>query len=190
VQIPQDPRIGTKSHDEAQVKAIVEAAVAAAIVVAGHEGPAGPVGPPLAFVAVWTPAQVLNYGSIEGIKIYNAAIAALTTKDSGNTADMHIFLKKVKERGQSFGWKTILNTPKNGGTRNVIEEHELIDLEDIRAHAMTYENDICKRERKGSSELFPDVFVLICIPIWRSKTHGYVGLWWLCNHDRRWDPTV
>jgi hypothetical protein len=39
------------------------------------------------------------YESSEGIKIYNAAVAALSTKYTENTVDINIFLKNVKERG-------------------------------------------------------------------------------------------
>jgi hypothetical protein len=79
--------------NEAQVQAIVDAAVAATMAAAipvGPEGPAGPAGPPITFAR--TPAQadtgILNYKSSEGMKIYNAAVAALPTKYSGNTGDM------------------------------------------------------------------------------------------------------
>jgi hypothetical protein len=54
-----------------------------------------------------------EFWSTNGMKIYNAAVAALSTKYSGNTNDMHIFLKKEKERGQTFGWQAILNVTKD-----------------------------------------------------------------------------
>ena len=130
--------------NEAQVQAIVDAAVAAAMAAAipfGPEGPAGPAGPT---IFARTPAQadmgIINYKSSEGMKIYSAAVAALSTKYSGNTGDMHIFLKNVSKRAQVFGWKNILTIPTDGtNTKNLCDQYGLITLEQIQAHAQIYE---------------------------------------------------
>ena len=100
--------------DQANIQALVDAAVAervdaavAAVILAMGQPPAGglPAGgvvAPEALAYACNPAQaitgLLNYKSAEGMKIYNAAIAALPTKYSGNTIDMHIFLKRGKAR--------------------------------------------------------------------------------------------
>ena len=136
--------------DAAQVQVLVDAAVAAALMAAAIPAP-GVHAPP---IFARTPAQanvgILNYGSSEGMKIYNAAVAALSTKYSGNTSEMHIFLKNVNERGQSFGWQNILNVPKDGGTRNLVDQYGLITLEDIRAHALIYENALGRNAQNAS----------------------------------------
>jgi hypothetical protein len=73
------------------------------------------------------------------MKIYNAAIAALPTKYSGNAGDMHIFLKSVSKRTQLFGWNSIVTVPTGGvTTRNLCEQYGLITLEQIQAHAQVY----------------------------------------------------
>ena len=71
------------------------------------------------------------------MKIYTAAVAALSTKYSGNAGEMHIFLKGVSKRAQLFGWKAIVNIPTGAGadTKNLIDHYGLITLENIRAHA-------------------------------------------------------
>jgi hypothetical protein len=157
--------------NEAQVQAIVDAAVAAAIAAAippavaaaaaaipppAVGGGGGPAGPPPIVTFARTPAQhnvgLLNYGTSEGMKVYNAAIAALTTKYSGKV-DMHIFLTKVKERGQLFGWKSIIEIPKDGSKKDLIDQYGLIDLEDIKAHALTYENE-AGRDAQNASQMF------------------------------------
>jgi hypothetical protein len=126
--------------DEAQVQAIVDAAVAAAMA-AAIPGPAGPA--PLVTFAR-TPAQadpgILNYKSSEGMKIYTAAVAALPTKYSGNSSDMHIFLKSVSKRAQMSGWSNIITIPTGDTTtRNLCDQYGLITLENIQAHAQIYE---------------------------------------------------
>jgi hypothetical protein len=65
--------------------------------------------PPTVTAFAHTPAQA-NTGLIclkssEGMKIHNAAIVPLMTKFDGTAENMHMFLKNVKERGQSFGWE-------------------------------------------------------------------------------------
>ena len=88
------------------------------------------------------------------MKIYDAAVAALSTKYSGNTNEMHIFLKNVNEREQSLGWQHILNVPKDaGGTRDLIDQYGLITLEDIRAHALVYENAL-GRDAQNASQMY------------------------------------
>ena len=146
--------------DEAQVQAIVDAALAAAAGAAA----AAPVpvvqAPPLPFAR--TPAQakvgILNYGTNEGMKIYNAAVAALTPKYDGNALGLHIFLKKVKERGHDFGWKAIIDIPKaDGTTKNLIDQYGLIELEEIRAHAVVYENQ-AGRNGQNASQMYTFLF--------------------------------
>ncbi len=135
------------------IQAIVDAAVAAALLAqAANPAPGVPV--PLITSFARTPAQaktgLLNYESSEGMKIYNAAVAALSTKYSGNTADMHIFLKNVKERGQTFGWQAIINVPKDGSTKSIIDQYGLLELADIRDHASTYENENGRNAQNAS----------------------------------------
>jgi hypothetical protein len=143
--------------DAAQVQALVDAAVAAALMAAAITAPG--VQAPQIIIPTFarTPAQanvgILNYGSSEGMKIYNAAVAALSTKYSGNTSDMHIFLKNVNERGQSFGWSSIINVPKDRGSRNLIDQYGLITLEDICDHASVNENAL-GRDAQNASQMY------------------------------------
>ena len=115
--------------EEAQIQIRIDAAVAAALEAAGA-APGAPPNPPAVATFARSPAQfnagILNYGSSEGMKVYQAAIAALTTRYNGKSNDMHIFLKHVQERAQLSGWEDIINIPKDGGTKNVIDEYGLI----------------------------------------------------------------
>ena len=139
----------------ADIQDLVDAAVAAALAERARVPPMAQA--PRVATFARTPAQantgLLNYESSEGMKIYNAAIAALPTKYSGNTADMHIFLKNVKERGQSFGWNTILNVPKGDGVKNLIDQYGLLDLNDIKTHALAYEN-ASGRDAQNASQMY------------------------------------
>ena len=87
------------------------------------------------------------------MKIYNAAVAALSTKYTGNTIDMHVFVKNVKERSQAFGWQATNDVPKDGGIRNLTEQNGLPHVDDIRAHASTYKN-VRGRDAQNLSQMY------------------------------------
>ncbi len=57
------------------------------------------------------------------MKIYNAAVTGLAIKYTGKALNMHLFLKGVKARGDTFGWKSILAVPVTGGTKNLTNEY-------------------------------------------------------------------
>ena len=147
----------------ADVQAIVDAAIAAeraaAAAIAAVPVPGAVPAPPLIIPTfARTPAQakvgILDYGSSEGMKIYNAAIAALPSKYTGNAIDMHVFLKNVKKRAQSFGWREILEIPTADGTiKDLIDLYGLIELGDVKAHALTYENE-GGRNAQNASQMY------------------------------------
>ena len=150
--------------EEAQIQIRIDAAVAAALEAAGA-APGAPPNPPAVATFARTPAQfnagILNYGSSEGMKVYQAAIAALTTRYNGKSNDMHIFLKHVKERAQLSGWEDIINIPKDGGTKNVIDEYGLIGLDNIRdAFNLYVTNQVEQLAARGetSSDLLINLF--------------------------------
>ena len=142
--------------DAEQVQAIVDAAIAA--FAAGAAAAAGP--PPAAAGPVTfsiNPANakvgIINYDTTDGIKIYQSATAALATKYTGNTIDMYDFLKNVKDRADSFGWGAIVTIPKDGLTKDLIEQYGLITLDDIRAHAQMYVNEQ-GRDAQNASQMY------------------------------------
>ena len=146
----------------AEVQAIVDAAIAAeraaAAVIAAVPVPGAVPAPPIIPPFARTPAQAKvgildDYGSSEGMKIYNAAVAALPSKYTGNTIDMHVFLKNVKKRAQSFGWREILDIPTADGIKDLIDLYGLIELGDVKAHAMTYENE-GGRNAQNASQMY------------------------------------
>lgn len=104
-----------------------------------------------------TPAQatkgILNYKTMEGMNIDFAAITALPTKYSGNSADMHMFLANLKERGRSYGWHNILNVPKGDNMLNLTDQHDILELADVKAHALVYEN-AQGRDAQNASQMF------------------------------------
>lgn len=136
----------------ADIQAIVDAAVAAAL--AGIAAPAAGAVP---VVYARNPAHastgLLNYKSSEGMKIYHAATAAMSIKYSGKAIDMHIFLKSVKARGDTYGWENIFTVPTEGGNKNLTDQYGLVSLEEIRAHALDYEN-ARDRNAQNSSQMY------------------------------------
>ena len=134
-----------------EVRALLEAAIATALPAAVATALPGAIQqvnqqanqPPTVMAFARTPAQVntglINLESSEGMEIHNAATIALTTKFDGTTENIHMFLKNIKERGQSFRWDDILNIPdEDDRTHNLIDQYRLITLNSIRAHATTY----------------------------------------------------
>ena len=65
----------------------------------------------------------------------------------------YFFLKNVKERGQLFGWQSILNVPMGDTTKNLIDQYGLVELEDIKAHALIYENE-AGRNAQNASQMY------------------------------------
>ena len=97
----------------------------------------------------------------QGIKILVAAIVPLTNKYDRTSANMHMFLKDVKGRGQSIGWSNILNIPnEDGASRNILDWYGVITLEHIKAHALTYENAKL-RDAQNSSQLYEFLYASI-----------------------------
>jgi hypothetical protein len=151
------------------IQEIVDAAVAAALLAqanvnANQAQELAGNRPPIANNFARTPALanvgVLNYSTNEGMKIYNAAVAGLSTKYNGNTSDMHIFLKNIKERGQSFGWHRILEIPKGGDTFNLIDQYGLVSLSEIQDHANVYEA-ANGRDAQNSSQMYNFIYASI-----------------------------
>ena len=99
------------------------------------------------------------------MKIHNAAIIPLTTKFDGTaarTSSSHMFLKNIKEHGQSFGWDDILNIPnEDGRTRKLIHQYGLITLHSIRA--CTDSNKPSERANKRGVTKFCGHFRLLIL---------------------------
>jgi hypothetical protein len=137
----------------ADIQAIVDAAIAAAL--AGMAAPAAAAPGPVVYAR--NPAHastgLLNYKSSEGMKIYHSATAAMSIKYSGKAIDMHIFLKTVKARGDTYGWEHILTVPTEGGDKNLTDQYGLISLDMIRTHATIYEN-ARDRNAQNSSQMY------------------------------------
>lgn len=151
------------------IQEIVDAAVAAALLAQANvnanqaQDLAGNL-PPFANNFARTPALanvgVINYATSEGMKIYNAAVTGLFNKYNGKANEMHIFLKNVKERSQTFGWNNILQVPKDGGTLNLIDQYGIISLTDVQAHARTYES-VNGRDAQNSSQMYNFLYASI-----------------------------
>ena len=144
--------------DMDEIQDLIAAAVAAALLAAAPPaGGAPPVGGPLAYTRnpVHVSVGLLNYGSSEGMKICTAAIASLSIKYTGKSLNMmHLFLKGVKGRGESFGWENILNVPTmGGGTKRLTDQDSLITLAEVRNHVATYE-EARGRDAQNANQMY------------------------------------
>jgi hypothetical protein len=115
------------------------------------------------------PAQVrngiINYGTSEGIKLFSAAIAPLTTKYTGEMTGLHIFLKDVRKQAQLFNWQHIISIPVwiEAGTnvmRDLIDQYGLIKLSEIKDHALTYELGN-NRKAQDSAQMYNFLYDLL-----------------------------
>jgi hypothetical protein len=163
--------------NSSEVQALLQTAIAAALLAAVAAALPGAIQqanqqvnplanqPPMAMAFARTPAQA-NTGLIclkssEGTKIHNAAIVPCTTKFDRTAENIHMFLKNVKECGQSFGWDNILNIPdEDSKTRNLIDQYGLITLNSIRAHTATYEA-AQDRNAQNATQMYMFLYVSI-----------------------------
>ena len=66
---------------------------------------------------------------------------------------MHVFLKNIKERAQHFRGINIVNIPKGDETKHLIDQYGLLDLKDIKAHALTNKNE-SGRDAQNASQMY------------------------------------
>eukprot|EP00797_Seminavis_robusta_P026615 Sro487_g152930.1 n/a (451) ;mRNA; f:41328-42680 len=143
--------------DPAAIQALVQAAVAAALlnpaVINAIRPPAAPAPVPVPFSI--TPAGAGNtpwdFTSANGIKIFMASTAPLSVAYDGNENGLRDFLRKIFQRAESFGWVAILMVnDANGVSRDITTQHGCLKLEDVQAHAITYLR-LQQREHQASA---------------------------------------
>ena len=145
--------------DAAQVQNLIDAAIGQERInvaaVAAAAAAAAPAVVPAAFAR--TPALahtgVLDLASSEGMKIYNAATAALSSKFSGGPHEIYLLLKDLKQRNTAFGWNGVTTVTIGGGpaiagaapppvaiTYDLLTQYGMVTLDQLRARAEVYEN--------------------------------------------------
>jgi hypothetical protein len=88
--------------------------------------------------------EVIDYSTAEGVKLYKSNISKLPVEITASPEDLVLTLQEIRSRVESANWLAIMTIPvendANGAavTRNLITEHGMITMEQVRAHALTY----------------------------------------------------
>ena len=89
-------------------------------------------------------ADVIDYSTAAGAKIYKAACDPLPHLFDCSPASLKVFLADIRDRAITTGWQDILEIPTDPDDEAVLtdlcESYGLISLEQVRAHAATYVN--------------------------------------------------
>lgn len=114
----------------------------------GDGGGGGGANAPVIFAL--TPSQVnagriIAYETATGMKLYNAATAALPFKFDADAKGINMFCEKLKDRAIQSGWHlaggNILSIPDSQGVdRDLITQYGQLTPDDIVAHVATYIN--------------------------------------------------
>ena len=102
--------------------------------------------PPVAGPFVLTPTlvmkNVIDYSTASGQKLYKAAITGLETPFDGSPDNLPLFLADVKARANNSGWDALLTIsdqhPVAPTDRNLITQHRMLSLENVKHAAQTY----------------------------------------------------
>jgi hypothetical protein len=88
-------------------------------------------------------AQLIDYSTSTGIKVWNEATAALNFNFSAQANEVNKFCERLNDRAEKQGWKAtgadIITIPDASGTnRNLIKEYGRLTFEEIRNHVDGY----------------------------------------------------
>ena len=127
---------------------------------AGAAAAAAPAVPTFTFAT--TPAeandQPLDMSSAIGQKFFKTATEPLATPFDGTTQGLRLFLYFVAQRAELQNWSNIITIPDaNGVDRDLLKDHRLLTLADVRAHAATY---LLNQDRRAQDSRMMYVFLL------------------------------
>ncbi len=88
--------------------------------------------------------NIIDYSTAKGVKLYKGNISKLPVKITASPEGLVLTLQEIRGRVKSANWLAITTIPvkndANGAavTCNLITEHGMITMEQVRAHALTY----------------------------------------------------
>jgi hypothetical protein len=115
----------------------------------GHHAP---VTVPTHPVGLDTNATFFTYESAKERKYFEKATEAMDTKYDGSAKGLLMFITKVEQKSEMFGWHTILSIPTAVGTMSLLDHYGQITIADVHNHAVAYMNAQC-RERQDAHHL-------------------------------------
>jgi multidrug efflux pump subunit AcrA (membrane-fusion protein) len=117
---------------------------------------AAPATGPVVFAmspALATSAALLNYNSSEGIKIYNKATTPMEALYDGGSGNLRLFLSKIQQKGNQYGWNRILTIQQGTQSLNLISSYGQVTLSSVRTQAYTTEHAL-SRDTQNSSQMY------------------------------------
>ena len=102
-------------------------------------------------------ADVIDYSTSAGAKLYRASVEPLPHLFDCSPAGLKVFLADIRDRAITTGWENILDIPTDPNDPAVLtdlcESYGLITLQEVRAHATTYVN-LQTRAAQNSMQLY------------------------------------
>jgi hypothetical protein len=96
---------------------------------------------------------LLDYTSSEGIKIYNKVTAPMDALYDGGSGNLRLFLSKMQQKGNQYGWTRILTINQGGGNFNLVTSYGQVELSSVRAQALQIEA-AASRDTQNSSQMY------------------------------------
>ena len=129
--------------DAPAVQAIVDAAVAAAMLHQANNMPAPPAPPAVVFSLTPGVVNMLapwDYSTSEGIKLFFQSTAAIKPIYDGTETSLKMFLKAVSAKAKTFGWdSSILRVnDDNGNARDLLQHYGALTIDNVRTSATVY----------------------------------------------------
>lgn len=115
--------------------AAAAATVAAATTAANQQQVQFALSPGLA-----NPTVPWNYGTSEGIKIYNSAVFPLSPKYKGDERSLKVLISGLASKAKQLGWEElILRIPNSAGIQqNLLKNYTSLTLSNVQDNAFTY----------------------------------------------------
>jgi hypothetical protein len=95
---------------------------------------------------------LLNDNTSEGIKIYNKATSPMETLFTGDSGSLRLFLAKVQQKSNQYGWHRVLTITQGGQPYNLITSYGMVELSSVRAQALALEAQ-ADRDTQNSSQM-------------------------------------
>ena len=112
---------------------------------------------PFALAPALVDAEIINYSTSAGAKLYKAAVEPLSTTFNCQPDNLKVFLTDLKDRAMITGWFNILDIPANVQEPNILTDlttlYGQLSLDQVRAHATTYVN-LQSRKAQDSMQLY------------------------------------
>ena len=121
-----------------------------------QQQPPAPEEVPFALTPATAIDGLINCTTAAGAKVFRYATEGLDPLYDGSPKNSQFFLENVQDRASQYGWSQVLtvsNQATNPENRNLITEHRVLTMENVKAHALTY-LAINGRDKQNSIQIY------------------------------------